>query len=276
MLCAEHIRGLASLSGYVSFEDALTRLRNAVLVENKVPTEFWVKKYPALQRFFELLSRPTLLCGEDVKAFEEILEQQGGVIREVFFDVSQSRQLGAMREIFGEVWPMAAAESRELYNAFPPDSARADEQSFKAQGRGKIEEYSRTLVSKLVATLWRERTGTESPDEWSRKHALPAECVFAVDDAKSIVDAVANPGGVSAERLQSVHDELEREGAFVDASAAAGKFLKRVLPARYEKIGFSVGELTDWLCCKLGDAPGRWLTDGRLHEAVEAFVKAGV
>ncbi len=33
---------------------------------------------------------------------------------------------------------------------------------------------------------------------------------------RGIVDAVANPGGVSAERLQSVHDELEREGAFVD------------------------------------------------------------
>ena len=273
-LCAEHIRGLAGSSGYMSFEDALNRLRNAVLSENKVPTEFWAKKHPALQRFFELLSRPSL-SGEDVKAFEEILEQQDGVIREVFFDVAQARQLDAMREIFGEIWPMAVAEGRELYNAFPPDSARADEQSFKAQGRGKIEEYSRTLVSKQVAALWRERTGTESPDEWSRKHALPAECVLAVDDAKSIVDAVANPGGVSAERLQFVHDELEKEGAFVDVATAGEKFLKRVLPARYQKIGFSVGELSDWLCRKLGDAPGRWLTDGGLREAVEAFVKQG-
>ena len=215
------------------------------------------------------------MSGEDVKAFEEILKQQEGVIREVFFDVAQARQLNAMREIFGEIWPMAVEEGRELYNAFPPDSARADEQSFKAQGRGKIEEYSRTLVSKQVAALWLERTGMESPDEWSRKHALPAECVLAMDDAKSIVDAVANPGGVSAERLQFVHDELEKEGAFVDVTTAGEKFLKRVLPARYQKIGFSVGELSDWLCRKLGDAPGRWLTDGGLREAVEAFVKQG-
>ena len=274
-LCAEHIRGLAGSSGYLSFEDALTRLRNAVLVENKVPTEFWIKKHPALQRFFELLSRPPLLCGEDVKAFEEVLAQQGGVIREVFFDASQLQQLGAMREIFGEVWPMAVAESRELYNAFSPDSASVAEQNFKAQGRGKIEEYNRTLVSKLVATLWRERTGTVSPDEWSRKHSLPAECVLAVNDSKSIVDAVANPGGVSAERLQSVHDELEREDVFVDAAAAGTTFLKRVLPARYQSIGFTVSELSDWLYRKLGDAPDRWLSDGCLQEAVEAFVKEG-
>ena len=273
-LCAEHIRGLAGSSGYMSFEDALYLLRNAVLSENKVPTEFWAKKHPALQRFFELLSRPSL-SGEDVKAFEEILEQQGKIIREAFFDVTQARQLDVIREIFGEIWPMAIAEGRELYNAFPPDSARANEQSFKAQGRVKIEEYSRTLVSKQVAALWRERTGTESPDEWSRKHALPAECVLAVDDASGIVDAVAKPGGVSAERLVTVHNELEKEGAFVDMATAGGKFLKRVLPVRYKKIGFSVGELSDWLCRKLGDAPNRWLTAGGLSEAVESFVKQG-
>ncbi len=273
-LCAEHIRGLAGSTGYMSFDDAMNRLRNAVLDENKVPTEFWTRKHPALQRFFELLSRPSL-SGEDVKAFEEILEQQDGVIREVFFDAAQALQLGAMREVFGEIWPMAIAEGRELYNAFPSDFARADEQSFKAQGRGKIEEYSRTLLSKRVAALWRERTGTESPAEWGLKHALPAECVLAVADAKGIVDAVANPGGVSAERLQSVHDELEKEGAFVDVVTAGEKFLERVLPARYQKIGFRVEELSDWLCRKLGDTPGRWLTDGRLREAVEAFVKQG-
>jgi hypothetical protein len=72
-----------------------------------------------------------------------------------------------------------------------------------------------------------------------------------------------------------MHDELEKESAFVDVATAGEKFLKGVLPARYQKIGFSVGELSDWLCRKLGDAPGRWLTDGRLREAVEAFVKQG-
>ena len=273
-LCVEHIHRLAGSSGYMSFEDALNRLSNAVLGENKVPTEFWAKKHPALQRFFELLSRPSL-SGDDVKAFEEILEQQGGVIREVFFDIAQAQQLCAIREIFGEIWPMAIAEGRELYNAFPPDSAKADEQSFKTLGRVKIEEYSRALVSKQVAALWRERTGTESPDEWSRKHMLPSTCILAVDNAKGIIDAVTKPEGVSAERLQSVHDKLENEDTFVDVATAEGKFLKLVLPMRYKKIGFSVGELSSWLCIQLGDAPDRWLTDGGLREAVEAFVKQG-
>jgi hypothetical protein len=98
---------------------------------------------------------------------------------------------------------------------------------------------------------------------------------LVMDDCKSIVDAIANPGVVSAQRLQFVYGELEKEGAFVDVATAGEKFLKWVLPARYQKIGFCVGELTDWLCRKLGDAPCRWLTNGDLREAVEMFIKNG-
>lgn len=271
-LCAEHIRKLAGSSGYLSFEDALDRFRNAVLNENKVPLTFLARKLPALQRCIELVSRPSL-SGEDVKVFRDILEQQEVTIREVFFDVSQAFQLNAMQEIFGEIWPQAIAEGRDLYNAFPLDSATTDEQSFKVQGVARIEEHSRTLVSKQVAALWRERTGTGSPDEWSREYALPVECVLAVDDAKSIIDAVANPGRVSAERLKFVYGELKNKGAFVDVATAGEIFLKRVLPARYQKFGFTVVELSEWLCKKLGDESGRWLADGRLHETVEIFIK---
>lgn len=104
---------------------------------------------------------------------------------------------------------------------------------------------------------------------------LPAEFVLSVDDAKSIVDAIANPGGVSTERLQSVCDQLQKEGVFLDAASAGRKFLIRVLPTRYQRIGFSVSELTDWLYRKLGNTPDRWLMDERLHEEVEEFVKQG-
>ncbi len=271
-LCTEHIRRLAGSSGYMNFEDALSRLSTAVLEENKVPIEFWTRIYPVLQRFFDLLNRP-LLSGEDVKAFEEILAQQEGVIREVFFDVAQKRQLNAMREIFGEIWPVSIAEGRELYNTFPSNLVKFDELSFKTQGRGRIEEYSRTLVSKQVLVVWRDRTRTESPNDWSCKYALPAEFVLAVDDAKGTIDAVSNPGGVSAERLQFVYNELQKEGAFEDVSKAGEKFLKRVLPDRYQKIGFRVEELSEWLCRKLGDAPDQWQTDGGFSDAIESFIK---
>ena len=273
-LCAEHIRRIAGLSGYLNFDDAMSHLSNAVLDENKVPMEFWLKKHPALQRFFELINRSPL-SGEEVKAFVEIIEQQEKVIQEVFFDVANVRQLYAMREIFGEIWPRAVEEGRALYNAFSTDSAKVDEKSFKTIGRVKIEEYSRTLVSKQIAMLWHKCTGAKSPDEWSRKHAMPSEYVLAVDDAKSVVNAVANPGEVSAERLKSVYTILEKNGVFVDVTTAGETFLKQILPVRYQKIGLRVDELSKWLCNRLGDAPDRWLADRKLHEAVEAFIKQG-
>jgi hypothetical protein len=274
MLSIESVGKIVGSSGYMSFEDALDRLRGAVLVENRVPTEFWAKKHPALKRFFELLNRDSLL-GEDVKAFGEVLGQQEDILREVFFDIEQVCQLGAMQEIFGSLWPKSVSDGRELYSLFPSNLARVDEQSFVAQGRGKIEEYSRTLVSRQVTELWRERTGSKSPEEWSQKHLLPAECILVAEDAVSLVEAVENPDRVSADRFKFVHDELKKDGVFVDVTSARAEFLKRVLPSRYEGIGCSVNELSEWLCEKLGDTPNGWLTDERLRDEVEAFVKKG-
>lgn len=272
ILCAEHIRELAGMSGYMEFEDALNRLHYAVLNENKVPINFWAKKHPALQRFFELLVRPSL-SGDDVKTFERILAQQGQVIREIFFDITQARQFDAMREIFGEAWPTSNTERRELYEALPQDSSSFDEQSFKSQGRVKIDELRRRLASAQVSALWRKHTDTESPIEWSHKHGLPAECILEVEDAKNIVDAIISPGNLSAERLHALHDELKKENVFLDVPTAREKFLKRVLPTRYLKIGFNVDELSDWLRHEIGNTPNSWLMDGKLHGVIEKFVK---
>jgi len=273
-LCSEHIRRLAGSSGFMNFDDAMNLLRSAVLSINKIPTEFWSKKNPALQRFFDLLTRQSL-SGEDLLVFEELLTQQDKILREIFFDVTQTQQLQAMREFFGEAWPAAPSEGRDLYSVFPADSARVDEQSFKAIGRGKIDEFSRMLVSKQLANLWRDRTGTVSPEEWTQKYGLPSEFVLANNDGKSIVDAIANPVEVSAERLKFVLKLLETDSIFLDVTEANANFLRCVLPSRYHKIGFSVHELSNWLRTELGDSPDRWLSDAGLRDAVEAFVKHG-
>lgn len=271
-LCAEHIRELSGMSGYVGFEDALSRLHYAVSEENKVPIVFWAKKHPALQRFFELLKRPSM-SGVDIKNFEKILAQQTQIIREIFFDITQARQLDAMQEIFSEIWPTSSMGRRELYDSFPRNSSSLDEQNFKSQGRIIIDDSRRKLASTQVIALWRKHTNSESPTEWSHKHRLPAECILKMDNARSIVDAIASPDSLSAERLHDLHDELIKENVFLDVLAANQKFLERILPTRYLEIGFSADELSDWLSCEIGINPNSWLTDGKLRGAVEKFVK---
>lgn len=270
--CAGHVRQLAGVSGYMEFDDALNCLRRAVLNENRVPIDFWAKKYSALQRFFELLRRPSL-PGDDVKCFERILGEQGQVIREIFFDITQARQFDAMREIFGEIWPTSDTERRALYDALPQDLSSLDDQSFKSQGRVAIDEFRRRLASTQASALWQKYTDTETPIEWSQIHGLPAECVLGMDDAKSIIDAVISPSNLSAERLHALHNELKKENVFLDVTTAREKFLTRVLPARYLKIGFNTNELSEWLRSEIGNDPNSWLTDTRLHRIVEKFVK---
>ena len=272
MLCIEHISKLAGISGYISFEDALNRLHDAVLVENKVPTYYWARVQPAFQRLFELLERFSH-SGDDMIVLEEILEQQEATLREIFFDLEQTRQLEAMSKIFGEIWPIAVIESRKLYNSFPAGSAKDDEQGFRIRGRSKIEEFNQSRISKLVEELWVNRTKTKSPHEWSRQYMLPAECILMAENARSLVDAVANPDAVSPERLKLVCTELEKENAFLNVDVARKKFLKRILPSRYQKLEIDIKKLSNWLNSELGNSPNRWMIDDRMNEAIESFIK---
>lgn len=213
------------------------------------------------------------MLGDDVKSFGEILAQQEDIIRQVFFDVKQVEQLKAMQEIFGELWPKTFAEGSEVYTIFSAGSANSDERIFKDQGRIIIEDYSRTLISKQVQALWLKKTGAKTPDAWSRAHRLPAELILAVENAQRFVDAVEKPEIVSAEHLQFVLDELQKDDAFVDIESAGAKLLRRVLPVRYQKLGFSANELSEWLFENLGDMPGQWLMNVNLRQEVEKFVK---
>ena len=272
VLSIEHISKMSNLSGNVGFADALVHLCNAILIENKVPVDFWKKKHPELHRFFDLLSA-TPLSGADVKAFEETLSLHSQVVREIFFDTGRVSQFAAMREIFGEIWPGTVEENRDLYDAFPKNSANFDLQDFKTQGRNIIDAFKRRLVSTQVSMLWLKHTGTASPIEWSAKYLLPAECILKMPDGKSIIDAVTSPTNLAVERLHALHEELNKEDVFHDISTAQEKFLLRILPPRYLKIGFSADQLSAWLSQELGSTPNSWLADGRLRDAVESFVK---
>jgi hypothetical protein len=272
ILCAQHVNWLAGTTGHMEMEDALNRLHGAAFIENRVPAVYWEKKHPALSRFFALLQRKPLQ-GEDAIAIEGILDQQRDTIRDVFFDVGQARQMEAMREIFGELWPVSGADARELYGDFPQDSASLDEQSFKARGRAKIEEHGQKLVSAQVAALWNERTGSTSPAEWGRVNGLPAECLLTLDDPKGIIDTIASPRDASADRLAAVLGQLSKEGAFLDVATARGVFLKRALRGRFSRSGLGAEQMSDWLRRELGDSPNGWLIDQRLDGAVERFIQ---
>jgi len=271
--CSEIVRELGGSSGFMTFDDAVRRLKNAVFSENKVPVEFWARKHPALGRFFDLLSRQ-LAGQQDAAALEEVLRQQRDCIQETFFDVTRKSHYSAMGEIFAGEWPSVVAESRDLYNAFPVDFVGMPEQAFIQQGREEIEKFRASLTSKRLSQIWKEKTDTDSPDDWNSKYALPAEFALAVEPARSAAEVVANPGGASPERLHAVLETLSRQGAFATLEEARLRFLDRVLPARYRNLGFGANELAEVLRTELGSDSNLWLSDSRLGGVVEAFVQA--
>ena len=262
--CAEIIRDLAGGSGFLSFEDAEHRLQSALFEENKVPSAYWMRKHPALARLWE----------RDIAAaqLKDILVQQKETLRNLFFSTSREYQYDALKELFPGEWPTVVAESRDLYNVFPADFVSLPEAVFIQQGREAIEQFRTSLTSKQLVALWRDKTGTDSPTVWSREKNLPAEFALTFADARGAVETLINPSGASPERLKALLEDLSQDGAFALDSEA--RFLARILPARYQKLGLGAQALAEALRNDLGTDANRWLADAQLGDAVEAFVKA--
>lgn len=268
MRCTEQVRAIAGTEGYLDFDAAVECMRAVFFQDNKIPFAYWAKKHPGLLPLFDFVERETPSI-EEIIAFGEGLRQQSDILNTLFFDDHHEAQLAAMKDIFHDIWPNASTDANRLLQALSL-SPKLDIQDFRDQGRVIIEEYGKALASRKITERWMAKTGEATPESWSRRHGLPAEFALTVPDA---IGVIIDPSSFSSERVQHVLLALAQDDAFVDPSVAAARFMDRVLPARYQTIGLSSGELSIYLSRALGGDANRWLRDSRLPDTVDAFVR---
>ncbi len=272
MLCIMHIRKSSNKTGYMNFEQAYEYLRKKVQSENKVSLELLLDKYPSLKTFLELVVDSTVNAGK-ISLLEETLVQQSKLVEDVFFDNTKEVQLAMMKDVFGGNWPNNTNEAQSLYSSFHENSSMYDRKNFQELGQKVIDEYMQKSASAKLLSLWQQHTNTSTPEEWSKVHNLPAECVLNVEGAKAITDIILNPYSVAATRLQEVHTTLERADVFGDNLTAGQKFLSRILPSRYLKFDLTVKTVSSWLSQELGDNPNVWLSSSRVNDAIDKLIR---
>ncbi len=273
-LCIEHVKSLDALSGYMTFDDAVTCLKEAIFRKNRIPLEYWSRRIPVFARLFEYLRRP-IMSGDECIALEEVLRINLELLREIFFTNPPARQLNAMEEFFGEKWPSSATEARTLYGMFPEETASLEEESFRIMGANTIEEHGRKLLSRQLTNIWIRRTGTDTPRVWSVRNKIPAQFLIDHKDSNSIVDAILHPEGISEARLRQFVEVLNEERVIRSIDEASQCFMQWALPSRYQAMGkFSDLDLGSWLIEHLDPSPEQWLKNTRLNEAIENFIAA--
>ena len=123
-------------------------------------------------------------------------------------------------------------EIKEIYNTIPTGSLVKDKTEYTNIVNDKVEEYKRNSKSAKLKKLWKEKTNTDTPREWSKKYKMPILCMVDDSDiqrAKAAFGAVnkTHPDGLSIDNaiayfstatfFTKLEDENVRDRAFVSS-----------------------------------------------------------
>ncbi len=142
----------------------------------------------------------------------------------------------------------------------------------------QAEEYRQALKKTQLRNLWREKTGTKNPFDWSNRYKTPILCLVSgeeFDHAKKTFDTLnrSNPGESeinaaiifleNAKFMSDLNDDEKRNEAF-----------KREIIGEYFILLSDVEKVRDYLDSKLSIEPYDWYGNPNVKRTVEALAKA--
>ena len=267
-----HMQKLLASSVYMSYADAMERLRKAMYEENKIAIAALAGDYPFLVNFEKLMENANVADG--MKEFAALFEAQLESLRALFFDPSHAIQIGVVKKHFAaQIGSLGEAELKDLYAKLSPGAKRS-ESDFKQTVLSEIEAYLKASTATQLAALWQDRTGAATPDAWAAAHKMPVSVLFAeAQDAEAVVRVVAEPSAYQAEVLKVAKARLEK-AVLVAEDGLAAAFAAQFVPAKYAALGLDVAALCAELAAKLPGNPNGWTLQGAaFYKAVAAFAR---
>lgn len=264
------LQPLLNCAGYISFKEAVQRLKDVVLKENKIPQMMVVRKYPSLEILFNCLTQPEGVTFAD--ELGKVLKNDHETVQAVFFDPLKTAQLKLIQEKLRDELPTGVGEALEIYSVLP-DGAGLDEETFFQRARVIVQEYRSNSLAAQIRNTWKEITGTESPDDWSDKHHLPAVMIFTEGElSRDTLAVITNPADFTPTTLEKVLGALQEMSA-PDIADCRRRYVENVVPDRYQKLKIDANALCNWLTQYVDKHPNHWQMGQLLTKAVQTFIK---
>lgn len=174
-------------------------------------------------------------------------------------------------------------EIKEVFSAMPAGSFTYEKADYLNQVEAKVAAYKEGQKNTQLKKLWREKTRTESPRDWSRKHKMPILCLVPdseVAKAKAAFGAVNRPKADE----QSVDRAMEYFASakffdLLDNAAALDKAFQSSIIGSYSVMLTDIQEVKDYLDSHITAEPFDWFglpeIEKKLRQMAEAKYNQG-
>lgn len=169
-------------------------------------------------------------------------------------------------------------EIKEIYNTIPANSLTKEKSEFFNIVDKKVEEYKRNSKSAQLKRMWKERTNTETPYEWSRKYKMPILCM--VEDKEIQVARVAfetvnqqHPDEASIDKAINYFTNATFFSKLEDERARNQAFVTSIIK-QYDVMLTNIDEVKQYLDSRISAEPYDWHGLPEVSKKLEQMAEA--
>jgi hypothetical protein len=260
------LKSIVGFATFVQFKIALEALKNAVITNNKLPQALIVAAVPSLT---VLLS--SLVNNGAASDIKESLEQNEGLVKALFFDVTREKSVDLLKQRLPGV-TISNSDLLNIYNSLP-SKFLSDESTFLNDVRTKIEDFAKLSVASNIKIEWKRLTGAETPSAWAVLISIPARFALGdISDVGDIITAVESPEKFSSVKLTELLNILSGLSP-IGIADCQENFSTETVPQRFAKFNISLSSLLGYLKGKYGTQPNNWPTRPDINEFINGEYK---
>lgn len=233
---------------------------------------------PFLGMLYNLKKAGALLDSQK-KKFLELLQENSDAFRNFY-----NNQVEWFKRVCGYYLDgLKDDEIKEVFCTIPAGAFTYEKADYLNTVEAKVKTYMEGLKSAKLKSLWKEKTGTVSPREWSKKHKMPILCLVPdneVAKAKAAFGAVnrTKVDEVSVDHAMEYFDSARFFGFLEDTTVLDKAFRDNIIKT-YAVMLPDIQEVKDYLDSHITAEPYDWFglpeVEKKLHQMAEAKYNQG-
>lgn len=167
---------------------------------------------------------------------------------------------------------------REIYKSLPNGLFTAEKQEYQNTIQQKANEYASTQGSIKLKKLWKEKTNTESPREWSQKYTMPIFCMVPdseYEKSKSLFGILNSRRPSEPSTIENAISYLEQAVYINDLNneASRDKAFKEKIIKNYSVLLENIDEVKKHLRSVITSDPYDWLGISSIDRALKEMAE---
>lgn len=202
-----------------------------------------------------------------------------------FVDFYNNRQNDVFKKVCDfELTGLSDADKDKVYGAMPMGCFTKDKVGYSNLVAQMVEEQKKGLNSMKLRNIWREKTNTSSPYQWSEQFSMPIFAMLAEQEVTVCrkIFATINSNKADAKDISDAITYLENAKFFdflSDASQRDKMFVKNIIRDNAVMLS-NIAEVKDYLRSHVTDVPYYWFgspsvqsTLNKMAEDVKKYLK---